>query len=420
MKAIIFIQKLKQTVLEIESNGSEHFFFVETDYKLIRDLKDHAFRKLKSIEKGNIKSDLSSFLQDLLSRDIFISRIRYCIVKLKEFSIPEKDFKDYICKALSWFLEGKSTDFFRARDLTVIDDTLVLELAKCFQPWYRPEDIFLIDFAQERQLILVNFEEKRWYRSNLGDYLLQLPNFEAISFLCSLEVLLTLEYHKNKFISKSLLTELLEKGISQRFYPYSLLLFGIVSNEYDRTELKVTEFGHRVLSYIDNNLEKFKDAILFMLASEAIGFKSFDEVDFDEIFRIIRRSPVLIDDQKKSLQRSLELYRTGNFIDSIRILYPVLEGTLDTGIQHLGLKPANFAGMKPKVKKLETERLISNKMSTGLEIFNGRNKLLHGNILEDDAETIRPLYSLVLGYLKRLITEMEQTLKVNPNQSVAG
>ena len=67
--------------------------------------------------------------------------------------------------------------------------------------------------------------------------------------------------------------------------------------------------------------------------------------------------------------------------------------------------------MRAKVEKLEKEGLISSKMSTGLEIFNGRNKLLHGNILEDDIETIRPLFSLVLAYLKRLITELDSSIK---------
>lgn len=92
MKAVIFIQQLKQILLTIEVNGSEHIFFVETDYNLIRDIKVYTYNKLKEIQglglgQNKVVREPIQFIYDMLSRDIFASKIRYCIIKLKEFSI---------------------------------------------------------------------------------------------------------------------------------------------------------------------------------------------------------------------------------------------------------------------------------------------------------------------------------------------
>jgi hypothetical protein len=347
----------------------------------------------------------------MLSRDIFASKIRYCIIKLKEFSIEESEYRTLIKKSIDLFIE---TEFRSSRPRTReldVDQALVYELSNCFQAWYRPDDMFLIDFAQDHQLIIAVNQEKRWRKSNLGDYFLQLPYFEAIAFLSALEISLTHDFHQNKFISKTLLTNLLSENIDKKYRPYSLFLLGIVSNREYGSKQEVTDFGRRVLLYVNTNLERFRDVILFLLESEASGFRYPDEVDLNEISKVIDSSSVLVGDQKKSIKQSLSLYRAGDFLDSIRILYPVLEGTLDIGLKYLHLKPSEFLGMRAKVEKLEKEGLISSKMSTGLEIFNGRNKLLHGNILEDDIETIRPLFSLVLAYLKRLITELDSSIK---------
>jgi len=149
MKAIAFIQSLKQTVLEIESNNSEHIFYVELDYELIRRIKKYAFDKLSEIQNKSLAID--RFTYDLLSRDIFNSRITYCIVKLKEFSIKESEYFDYISQAIDCFIENRSHKFDQSE--LAIKERLIIELSNCFNIWYRPDDIFLIRFSQDRQLI---------------------------------------------------------------------------------------------------------------------------------------------------------------------------------------------------------------------------------------------------------------------------
>jgi len=412
MRALIFIQKLKQALLEIEANDANHIFFVEPNYKLIQRIKAYALSKLQKVKIGD-SDKLRYFTNDLLSRDIFNLRIRYCIVKLREFSIEEGAYCDFIKKAIDLFLENDRSQlysFFRWPRSADTDYLLALEIAKCFEASYRPEDLFLVDFAQDHQLILSNPQRKSWTVSNLGNYFLQMHPFEAIAFLCAIEIVLTMEYHQTRFISRAMLDELLRGHIKRKPYPYSLSLFGIIRVDHYHDQTTISDFGYRVLSYIKANLEQLQDLILFLLESETTGFKYEAQIDFEELLAIIKRSKILIDDQKKSIQNAIRLYNSGNYLDSLRVIYPVLEGTLDSALRFINLRPSDFRGMKAKVEKLENEGFISSKMSTGLEIFSSRNKVLHGNILEDDIELVRPLFSLVLAYLKSLVIELDTNI----------
>jgi hypothetical protein len=406
MQALIFVQKLKQTLLEIEANGGNRIFFVEPDYELIQQTKAYAISKLKKAETDVSNWNVRHFANDLLSRDIFNLRLRYCVIKLREFSISREDYSGYITKAIDLFVEEKGTHIIDWPTTATIDDAIAIEVSKCFQVWYRPEDVFLIDFSQDRQLIFVNPQEKNWMVSNLGNYLLQLSPFETIAFLCALEVILTLRYHQNRFISKAMLGDLLE-GNSIRSRPYSLSLFGIVSEGF-HDEPEVTDFGRRILLYVKDNLEVFRDVALFLLESEATGLKYPSEIDWDSILKVFAGSKVLVEAQKDSIETAVKLFRGGNYIDSLRIIYPVLEGALDSALATIGLEPSKFSGMRSKTEKLAKASLISTKVSTNLEIFSSRNKVLHGNILENDPELMRPLFSLVLAHLRLLVVELDE------------
>jgi hypothetical protein len=410
MQTLIFVQKLQQTLLEIKNNGGNHIFFVETDYELTQEIKAYAFDKLRQDTTNISNRDTRYFVNDLLSRDIFNLRLKYCIVKLKEFSIEEADHYGYISKAIDVFLEGRNIHFFDWPDSASIDELLILEVAKCFQPWYRPEDIFLINFAQDHQLIFKDFQKYNWSLSNLGNYFLQMSTFEAITFLCALEVNLTLEHQRYSFISKDTLSDLLQ-GNAIRQRPYSLTLFGIVTESYyDGPE--ITDFGRKVLSYVQENLKLFRDVILFLLESEATGTKYPSDIDFDQFSETVENSKIMVDDQKQSINTAIGLYRSGKYLDSLRVMYPILEGTLDSALKTINLKPSSFRGMKPKIDKLEKEALISSKISTSLEIYSSRNKILHGNILDNDPEIMRPLFSMVLAHLKILIVELEKNIPI--------
>lgn len=415
MESLKFIQKLKQTLLEVEVSGLDNIFFVETNYDLVRKLKRYAIRQLRETNTENPHRpeqygihNMKDFINDLLSRDIFNLRIRYCVVKLKELSIEKDEYFGYISQAINLFIGGKSTNF-DDRETTDMNHLIALELSNCFQPWYRPEDVFLIDFAEQRQLIIAIPQHRSWRISNLGHYFLRMPTFEAIAFLCALEVVMTLERYQNRYISLPILEDLALGRIEKhRRYPYSLSLFGIIPKTYPEEKPHVSQFGKSLLAYVRTNLARFQELFLFLIEAQTAGFEYEDEDKTASIVEYVMNSSILIDAQKKSIETALNLYKSGDHLDSLRILYPVLEGTIDTVIKSINLNPSDFKGMKSKLEKLEKEGLISARMSTGLEIFASRNKVSHGNILETDVELAHPLFYLILAYLRRLLTELNE------------
>lgn len=405
MESLKFIQKLKQTLLEVEVSKTDNLFFVENDYDLVRQVKRFAIEKLRE-GKGE-HAWLQNFINDLLSRDIFNARIRYCVVKLREFSVDKGDYFHHISNAIELFLDGKGS-YFGGWETTEIDHLISLELSNCFQPWYRPEDIFLIDFAEQRQLIIADPEHRSWHISNLGHYFLRMPTFEGIAFLCALEVVMTLERYQSMYISLPILEELAEGRVKKdQRYPYSLSLFGVLPKPYAVGQsTEVSEFGKSLLIYVKTNLARFKELFFFLIESQATGIVYEEDSNISNLIEHVVSSHILIDDQRISIENAYSLYKSGDYLDSIRILYPVLEGTIDMAIKSLNLNPSDFRGMRSKLEKLERESLISTRMSTGLEIFASRNKVMHGNILENDAELVRPLFSLTLAYLRRLLAEL--------------
>lgn len=415
MKALLFIQKLNDLLHDVERTGGNPIFFINLDHQLLKQVKSYAFQKLQQNDEASLH-ELQYFIDDLLSRDIFAARIRYCTVKLQEFSIAEEEHFEYISRAIDLqFQYPRHPSYHITSSASSVQECLVAEIAECFQPWYRPEDLFLVDFSQERQLIFPNPRSRNWTVSNLGRYFTGLSPFEAIAFLCALEIVMTLELHKSSFISLETLKHLLGSRENdtplnhQLIRPYSLRMFGIVRGFYGGgREVEVSDFGYQVLSYIHQNLEELRDVILLLLESEAAGFSYKTDSDFGGLIRTVGQSTVLLDEQKRSIKRAIDLYRSGSQLDGLRIVYPLIEGTLDSALQILGIRASGLRGMKQKAEKLAEEGAISSMMSTTAEVFSSRNKIVHGNILEEDHEIIQPLFALIMAYLHRLLIELKR------------
>jgi hypothetical protein len=201
MDTITFVSKLKETLLCIESTGGNPWLHVIPNHALLGELKRFVFET--ATQKGirfSGKDDrqgynwrYSSFVGDVLDRERFERRVCYCIIKLREFGIPEADYFEYISKALDIILDQLEK---KPRERTLqsqtsrasIQDLLVKELAKCFEIWYYPSDVWYYEFVTEHQLATYDTTNRKWRLSNIGQYVLQLSAFELIVFLCALEV----------------------------------------------------------------------------------------------------------------------------------------------------------------------------------------------------------------------------------------
>ena len=161
-----------------------------------------------------------------------------------------------------------------------------------------------------------------------------------------------------------------------------------------------------------SKLPYLQDIIIFLLESEVTGFKYENEINVEKFLETINKASILIDDQKDSVKTGVLLYRSGKLLDSLKVIFPILESMLDNSLKKINLNPSELHGLKGKVKRLEEKRLISYKLSIGLEICSTiRNKVVHGNILEEDIDIIEPLYALTLRHIEKLIKELDKNLK---------
>lgn len=96
-----------------------------------------------------------------------------------------------------------------------------------------------------------------------------------------------------------------------------------------------------------------------------------------------------------------------NYLDGLRLFYPIIEAVLNLALEKTGFRPKDFPGMKSKIEKLEKEKVLSSKLSTWLEVVASRNKVLHGNILEDDVKLVKPLFYLIAAFWSQLLEEVD-------------
>jgi len=415
MRTVNFIQNLKHSILELESNSENHILYIDTDYNLIRAIKGFTLERVNKLNLSNKNHEMQQFISDLLNRDNFAKRLKYCVIKLNEFDIPKNNQVDLIKNAIEFFLQNPNFNQYRSNEKT-FNELFIAEISNCFKNWYYPEDMFFKEFAQERQLIYLNPNKKSWQISNIGSYFVKTSIFESIALLCALEIIFSSESRNNQFLTNKLLDTLLEAKQSiklERFqrFPQSIRALGIIydSNDCESNEIVITDFGQKVLQYVKNKIDKYKDLVLFLLESDISGFQFNNENETDVFIDLVNNSKILIVDQRESIKNALLLYKNEKYLDSLRILFPLLESILDLAIVKIGLNPPDFKGMQSKVEKLQKENFISAKISTGLEIAS-RNKILHGNLIDNDDETLKPLFNLIQSYFKKVLIEIEHKI----------
>ncbi len=418
MRSLIFVQNLKQKLIEIDEISTSLPIYSALDYGFVQEVKAYALSKLQGIKIKQGNDDLYQFSVDLLNRGNLDKRLKYCNILLNELKIPKGERLDLLKQAIEAFIQNKDKHRRRLNynETATIDELLVLELANCFRPWYYPEDVFQTEFAFERQLINFNASSRTWTTSNIGNYFIKTSAFEAIAFLCALEITLTSEDVGHRFLSQNVLNQLLGEEKNKNNWrrvtrPHTLKLFGLVS-EYskddDGDDIKLTDFGQRVLKFVKSNLEELKDIILLLMEAETTGFKFKDVTSISEFDSFIDTSTYLDVEIKKQIKNGLQQYTSEKYVEGLRIIFPLLEGILNIGIKSINLNPSDFKGMRGKVEKLEKEGKLSLKVATGLEVFESRNKVLHGNLIENDPETSKPLFDLVLTYLKKVTSDLER------------
>jgi len=412
METIKFVNELKDLLWNIRTDGGNPTVYVTSNYELLKKLREFIFEKTKN-EEPHVRR-YSSFFEDVLSTNRFEMRIRYCIIKLREFGIPEIDYLDYISQALESFLDNdghkpkphRSTNIF-------FQNLLTKEIAKCFEIWYYPSEVQYYDLAIDHQLIYFDYILQRWKLSSLGEYLLKLPFFEVIVFLCAVEVILGRRGASNRYLNSQILEKLQKsKQLETIHYlhpdqiPVSLRLFGVVDTFSE--EAIITDLGRRVLVRVSSKLEGLRDTILLLTESEVSGIHFTENADLiNQIKERTSQSLNIIQDQKSSIDSAVKLFITGHYLDSLRLFYPNIEAVLNDALKKKGFRLDDFRGMRDKVQRLEQEKVLSLKLGTWAEIIASRNKIVHGNLFHEDAELVKPLFYFIGTFWTLLISEVD-------------
>jgi hypothetical protein len=429
METIRFVNDLKHTLWNIRTTGGNPTVYVTPNHELLKKLREFIFEKAKS-EEIYVATDewhCSSFFEDALSSDRFEKRIQYCIIKLQEFSISETDYFIYISQALESFILQKPRRHKSHRSSKISFQNLFIEeLAKCFEIWYYPSEIQYYDLATDHQLAYFDYLPQKWRLSSLGEYLLNLPVFEVIVFLCAAEVTLGCRRTGNRYLDSQILEKLQKSKqgnipyLSRERIPSSLRLFGIVDIFSEGVEGSViTDFGKRVLAKVSSKLESLRDTILLLAEAEVGGVHFSENRDLiDQIKKQTNQSKSLIQDQKSSIESATSLFATGRYLDSLRLFYPNIEAVLNHSLKKKGFRPDDFRGMRDKIQKLEQEQVLSAKLGTWAEIVASRNKVVHGNLFQEDAELVKPLFYFIGKFWTLLIEEIDNHFSTNtPQQS---
>jgi hypothetical protein len=396
MEAIKFVNELKHTLWSIDTSGGNPAVYVTPNHDLLAKLRRHIFETVGSqsisVDEGDWRN--SSFFGDIFDNERFERRIRYCVIRLREFSVSETEFFAYVSQALSIALErfqkygqGKKS---QRQSTATLQSLFVAEIAKSFEIWYYPSDVFHYDFAIEHQL----------------------SAFEAIVFLCALEIVLGRKGTSSRYLNQQTLERLLNPQASRTHrrqyerYPVSMRWYGVM--DMFSEEPAVTNLGMRILAKVSANLEVLRETILLLTESEVGGFHYSESADLiNQIKERTRTSKIIVQDQKESIDSAVTLFMTGHYLDSLRLFYSNIEAVLNLALSKMDMRPEDFLGMKSKIEKLEKEKVLSSKLSTWLEVVTSRNKVLHGNIVEDDAELVKPLFYFIAAFWSRLIEEVD-------------
>ena len=368
-------------------------------------------------------------MDDVLSRDRFEKRVQYCVVKLQEFKIDEKDYYKFISEALASILENIAENknfprFYANRsEPKNIEGLIIDELIKCFSIWYHPEDIYTYEFSVDHNLISWNPQENKYCLTNISRYFIQLSSFEAIIFLISLEITFGRE-NDSRYLNKQILGDLLSesKGSVHRSgrrisRPNILSLFGIIDGSHYS---HLTDFGLRVLEKLQTSLHLLIDLHLFLTESEISGFQVPIKNEEDSAIHNVAntaQSTILSNSQKESISTIIKLYENEQFLDCLRIFYSNIESILNDQLLKIGESPSTFRGMRNKIEKLEKESIFSSKLSSWLEVVTSRNKIIHSNINENDSSVLKPLIDIVCSFWIKLICELESKISANKANS---
>jgi len=404
-----FVDQLKDVVYEVEHTGGDPLERLIPPPSLVQQLRAYAMKLLEEIQGVRVHR-ISGFLLEEFNEGLFDEGVRVSMIFLHRLGITdekrvEEMLKRVIEKRISRWLGSAENIDTRSEN---IKDALIDSVTEIWEDG-GSEVTRAYTFAKQRALIAWDYKNNQWKTTNLGRLFLELNPFHGTSLLLTIDICLSTGERDFIHFSKELLANILISRDYLRFqippiHRWNLQWMGILSEGEEPDKISLTPLGKKVIEYVlsENNL--MFDTVILSLQAEEQGLRYTGMKSEIQKLEAIIKSPLIGNVERQSIKNAIKLCNQGQYLDGLKILFPVIEGIINKMLKELDEEPDRFPGWKKKVEYLESKGVIPPDVARAVEIITGRNKTLHGQFTPPDPEYAYPLFQMAIIYLHRILS----------------
>jgi|GEM_PF-1586976 len=406
-----FVDTLKQIIADTQATGGMTIERTSPSPQLLQRLREYAVQCLAEATSAYP-------LEEWFIEGSFDEHVRVCIVHLQKLGISQDD-RAY--RLISKVIDAVMRENHKAQDEQHFETQLIRSLTIVWEDM-GDDQTFLYTVAQSRWLIAWDYQKSLWKPTGLGRMFLELSAVQAAIFFLSIDTLFATgkrDFHHISEYALSYLQSLRsdkKEPVNEPMLHYHrtlLIRLGILSTDTDEGTFEdifsVTPIAQTVLRAVLSQDNPFRDTALAIIRTEEVGgtFSAFGS-EINEILHMVGQTDLVDRTNQESIHTSIQLYHTRKYLNSLRVVYPSIEAIMNTMLIKAGEVPERFSGLAAKAQCLEHQGIIPYDVSHAMEIFTGRNKVVHGNFSPPD-EYVHPICIHAFLYLRRLLTEYHPT-----------
>jgi len=411
-----FVDSLKQIIADVQATGGAVIERTTFSPNLLQKLREYAVQQVAETKAADWT------LMEWFTEGFFDAYVRACVIHLSKLGIAdEESVYRIITKVIDAQLQSEAR--YLRHERKTFEEQVAFSLIDVWEQM-GDEQTAAYMFAQERWLIAWDYQQSRWKTTGLGQLLLELSPVQAATFLLSIDTLFSTGRHDFRHVGAEVLRELAhpQPDSDEPFHMIPLhqdilAQLGLIRERDDRKPDRVamTPIGRVVLRRVLDEDNPFREAAARLMETEELGdtFKG-SAIEISNVVALASKSELIDKANRESITTSTELYRAGKYLDSLKVIYPSIEHVINNMVQRAGEQIEHFKGLVDKARWLEQRRLIPPDVSSAVEVFTSRNRVLHGNFSPPE-DYVFPLCLLAFRYLRRLLAEYQPVPASDPN-----
>lgn len=401
-----FINSLKRTIADVQETGGNALERERPAPALLQRLREFALRRMREAEVNKW------YMIEWFTEGFFDEYVRVCVIHLHKLGIEDKDLvQNTLLKVIETAITDPTESYWQ-HEAESFGDQLAISLMPVWEDM-GDEETRVYTFAQDRWLIEWDYPESTWKCTSLGKLLLELSPTQAATFLLGIDTLFSTGEDDIRHINAEVLQELAspqpDRGHRIRIMPLHraiLSRMGILREASTRSghQFRLTPAGQIVVRRVLDEDNPLRDLASLLIETEELGdvFKS-SRSEIDEILELVGQTILVDEENSQSINTSVLLYQSGKYLDSLRVLYPSIEAIVNNMLIAASQQPETFKGLANKSYWLQEQGVIPPDVSNAVEVFTGRNRVLHGNFAPPE-DYVFPLCLLAFRYIRRLLT----------------